>query len=134
MVCLSQELQDAYKAIEEKVQLILEEREQKEGIRTLQGRMLLEESSELMEDIKASIKGRRKLTASDWQKIYDVVDKQRPDYYHQIASISKRVSEQKKQFYYLVALGSSDVEIMSLTGLSRSTLWRWNKLFDNKDV
>lgn len=84
-------------------------------------------AEDIVEMLTLSAKGKRKMKAEDWSKLYQAVDELYPEFKEQIAAEMGAISEQQLRVFYLLCMGISKTEILQIMDLSRTTLWRWMK-------
>lgn len=69
------------------------------------------------------------MSANDWKKLYQAVDKLYPTFRMNIINKVGQFTEQHMQVFYLMRIGLSGQEIQHLTNLARVTVWRWMKKY-----
>lgn len=80
--------------------------------------------------LKQSSDGKKTMTNNDWMCLYYAVDKEYPDFKEKLLQRIDVFTEKQMQLCYLLRIGLSKQQIMNITGLSRPTVWRWDKKHD----
>ena len=86
---------------------------------------LEEKAQEIVDSIKQSSNGRKNLTTAEWKQLIQVVDELYPDFHSQVSDRVEKLTEQRMQVCYLMKIGMNKKQVQNMTGLSRSTMYRW---------
>lgn len=70
------------------------------------------------------------MAQEDWRQFYMAVDELYPSFKDQLLQRLGKFTEEQMQVCYLMRVGFSKPQIQNLTGLSRVTVWRWDKKYD----
>lgn len=123
-------LSDSDNELKNKERQLSERVEQNKTILRMLHRSDFETKAEdVVEMLTLSAKGKRKMTAEDWGLLYQTVDKLYPECKEHVVTELGIASEQQLRAFYLLYIGFSKADVMKLTDTSRTTLWRWMKLF-----
>ncbi len=112
-------------------QRLLEEkrRQNKDIIRLLHRAEAEEKASEVIGSVKALAKKGHVMEEGMWKKLFVAVDEIDPGFKETLASQASKASMDEVRLAYLLRIGLTNNEIQSVTGMSRTTLWRWTKAF-----
>lgn len=80
--------------------------------------------------LRQSSDGKKTMTNNDWMNLYYVVDQEYPDFKEKLLQRIDVFTEKQMQICYLLRIGLSKQQIVNITGLSRPTIWRWDKKHD----
>lgn len=128
---LNSEIHTISKELEAKDQMLEERMAQNQSFIKLLHQSELEKSSEeVITKLRQSSRGRRNMTQEDWRQFYMAVDELYPSFKDQLLQRLGKFTEEQMQVCYLMRVGFSKPQIQNLTGLSRVTVWRWDKRFD----
>lgn len=117
--------------LKQKEQILTERMEQNQLFIKLLHQTELEESAEdVIMALRQSAKGRKVMTTEDWRNFYQAVDRLYPAFYGLLLRNLGKFSQEQMQVCYLMRVGFSKPQIQNLTGLSRVTIWRWDKKFE----
>ena len=78
---------------------------------------------------EASI-GRHQITIREWQQLLAAVDRLYPDFKDALVTRTESLSEEQMRFCYLLRIGLSSSQIQNVTDMSRATVWRWTKKYE----
>ena len=78
---------------------------------------------------EASI-GRHQITIHEWQQLLAAVDRLYPDFKDALVTRTESLSEEQMRFCYLLRIGLSSSQIQNVTDMSRATVWRWTKKYE----
>ena len=87
-------------------------------------------AEDVISDIRQFSEGIRSMSAADWTTFYNAVNKLYPYFSEMLTRKLGRIDEQELQVCYLLRIGLTNAQIQNLTGLSRTTVWRWTKKLD----
>ena len=62
--------------------------------------------------------------------LIQAVDKQHPEFSNLLASKLGRVDQKVLRMCYLLRIGLTNPQILNITGLPHSTVWRWAKKYE----
>lgn len=128
---LNSEIHTISKELEAKDQMLEERMAQNQSFIKLLHQSELEKSSEeVITMLRQSSRGRRNMTQEDWRQFYMAVDELYPLFKDQLLQRLGKFTEEQMQVCYLMRVGFSKPQIQNLTGLSRVTVWRWDKKYD----
>ena len=82
-------------------------------------------ASDVVEAVRKSAEGKKKLSATDWQQLYSAVNSLYPDFKDSLMSRDGNLSEQLMQMCYLMRIGLTGPQINNVVDISRTTVWRW---------
>lgn len=125
------ELAEKGKALEDSERHLSDKIEQNKTLMNLLHQSELEGKAEdIIYDIRQSSMGKKNMKPADWKRLYNAVDELYPLFKDRMLKNVESFTEKKMQVCYLMRIGLSDIQIRNLTGLSRTTAWRWTKDFD----
>lgn len=125
------ELAEKGKALEDSERHLSDKIEQNRTLMNLLHQSELEGKAEdIIYDIRQSSMGKKDMKPADWKRLYNAVDELYPLFKDRMLKNVESFTEKKMQMCYLMRIGLSDMQIRNLTGLSRTTAWRWAKDFD----
>ena len=117
--------------LREKEQRLTEKMQQNQTFLNLLHQSELEGKAEdVIEAIRQSSEGKKKMQPADWKQLYRAVDELYPTFQDQLLKELGTFTEQQMQVCYLMRIGLSKPQIQNMTNLSRVTVWRWVKKFD----
>lgn len=116
------------KAKERKLSEAMEQN--KELIRLLHKSELDGKSEDVIKAIEQSVAGRKEMTQTEWRQLYQAVDRLYPSFNEELLKETGSFSEMQMKVCYLMRIGLSNSQIQNITGLSRSTVWRWTVKYD----
>lgn len=79
--------------------------------------------------IRQSADGHHVLAPEEWQQLFAAVDALYPQFRNMLTSNIGRFSEQQMKVCYLMCIGLSNPQINNVTGLPRTTIWRWTRSY-----
>ena len=85
---------------------------------------------DVVDAIKQTTDGKRRMTSTEWKQLYQAVDELYPYFHDQLTENVEKLTEQKTQVCYLMKIGMTNLQIQNITGLSRVTVWRWVKRYN----
>ncbi len=123
---VNQELAEYGETLKAK-ELLLEEKmnQNKTFMRMLHKSDFEEKAEDVFSDIRESAKGKKSMAPADWKRLYQAVDTLYPSFKDRILKESGTLTEQQMRVCYLMRIGLSATHIHNLTGISRTTIWRW---------
>lgn len=121
---LLEEISAKEKLIEQKMA------QNKEFIKQLHQLELEDTAEDVINAIKDSAAGKKNMNTNDWRQLYQAVDKLYPTFKDILLKELGEVTEQQQQLCYLLLIGMKKTHIQNITGLSRATIWRWEKKYD----
>ena len=86
-------------------------------------------AGDVLEAVKKSACGTKRMTAEDWRRIYAAINEMHPNFTSLLTERLGRLTEEQMQVCYLVRAGLTNPQIQNLTGFPRATVWRWVKKF-----
>lgn len=125
------ELSEKGKALEDSERHLSDKIEQNKTLINLLHQSELEGKAEdIIYAVRQSSMGKKNMKPADWKRLYNAVDELYPLFKDRMLKNVESFTEKKMQMCYLMRIGLSDIQIRNLTGLSRTTAWRWTKDFD----
>lgn len=133
---ISEELQHNEQLLETTQKRLNDKMKQSEQLMQMLHKAELEDSaSDVVEAVRKSAEGKKKLSATEWQQLYSAVNSLYPDFKDSLVSRDGNLSEQQMQMCYLMRIGLTGPQINNVVDISRTTVWRWtnaNKwIYDN---
>lgn len=117
--------------LKQKEQILNERMEQNQLFIKLLHQTKLEKSAEeVILALRQAAQGRRSMSSDDWRRFYKAVDELYPSFNTIMLQNLGKFSQEQMQVCYLMRVGFSKPQIQNLTGLSRVTVWRWDKKFE----
>ena len=80
--------------------------------------------------IKQSEKGMEGMTSKDWEDFCNAVEVAYPNLKEKLSVGSRKLSEQQIHILYLLHIGVTNTQILSMTKVSRATLWRLQRRYE----
>lgn len=128
---INRQLQQSRAELKSKEDMLNSKMEQNQSFLRLLHRSELEgRADDVLEAVKKSAGGTKKMTAEDWRRLYAAVNEIHPDFRSLLTERLGRFTEQQMMVCYLVRAGLTNPQIQNLTGLPRATVWRWVKKFE----
>ena len=128
---INEELATLSNELKQKEQILNERMEQNQLFIKLLHQTKLEKSAEeVILALRQSAMGRRSMSSEDWRRFYKAVDELYPSFNRLMLQNLGKFSQEQMQVCYLMRVGFSKPQIQNLTGLSRVTVWRWDKKFE----
>lgn len=115
---------------EQKVQLEEKIEENKDLIRLVHRTEFEESAEDVINTILQSSLGKHKMSVKEWNMLIQAVDKQHPEFSNLLASKLGRVDQKVLRMCYLLRIGLTNPQILNITGLPHSTVWRWAKKYE----
>ena len=115
---------------EQKVQLEKKIEENKDLIRLVHRTEFEESAEDVINTILQSSLGKHKMSVKEWNMLIQAVDKQHPEFSNLLASKLGRVDQKVLRMCYLLRIGLTNPQILNITGLPHSTVWRWAKKYE----
>ena len=123
---ISEELQHNEQLLETTQKRLNDKMKQSEQLMQMLHKAELEDSaSDVVEAVRKSAEGKKKLSATDWQQLYSAVNSLYPDFKDSLVSRDGNLSEQQMQMCYLMRIGLTGPQINNVVDISRTTVWRW---------
>lgn len=125
------ELSEKEKALEAKERQLAEKMEQNRTfIRLLHQSELESKAEDVIYAVRQSAVGKKDMKPGDWKQLYKAVDELYPSLREKLMQETGPLTEQQMQVCYLMQIGLVNQQIQNLTGLSRTTVWRWMSKYD----
>ena len=123
---ISEELQHNEQLLETTQKRLNVKMKQSEQLMQMLHKAELEDSaSDVVEAVRKSAEGKKKLSATEWQQLYSAVNSLYPDFKDSLVSRDGNLSEQQMQMCYLMRIGLTGPQINNVVDISRTTVWRW---------
>ena len=123
---ISEELQHNEQLLETTQKRLNDKMKQSEQLIQMLHKAELEDSaSDVVEAVRKSAEGKKKLSATEWQQLYSAVNSLYPDFKDSLVSRDGNLSEQQMQMCYLMRIGLTGPQINNVVDISRTTVWRW---------
>lgn len=123
---ISEELQHNEQLLETTQKRLNDKMKQSEQLMHMLHKAELEDSaSDVVEAVRKSAEGKKKLSATEWQQLYSAVNSLYPDFKDSLVSRDGNLSEQQMQMCYLMRIGLTGPQINNVVDISRTTVWRW---------
>lgn len=123
---ISEELQHNEQLLETTKKRLYDKMKQSEQLMQMLHKAELEDSaSDVVEAVRKSAEGKKKLSATEWQQLYSAVNSLYPDFKDSLMSRDGNLSEQQMQMCYLMRIGLTGPQINNVVDISRTTVWRW---------
>ena len=123
---ISEELQHNEQLLETTQKRLNDKMKQSEQLMQMLHKAELEDSaSDVVEAVRKSAEGKKKLSATEWQQLYSAVNSLYPDFKDSLVSRDDNLSEQQMQMCYLMRIGLTGPQINNVVDISRTTVWRW---------
>lgn len=81
------------------------------------------DAKDIIEKVKRASEGKYHLSDDEWKELLGAVDKQYPEFTHEVQSKFKRINEPLLRVCYLLKIGLTGPQIVNLTGYPRQTVW-----------
>lgn len=88
-------------------------------------------AEDVIRNIHEASVGRHKITAREWQQLLAAVDQLYPDFKDALVMRTESMTEEQMKFCYLLRIGLSNPQIQNVTDMSRATVWRWSKKYED---
>ena len=123
---ISEELQHNEQLLETTQKRLNDKMKQSEQLMQMLHKAELEDSaSDVVEAVRKSAEGKKKLSATEWQQLYSAVNSLYPEFNDSLVSRDGNLSEQQMQMCYLMRIGLTGPQINNVVDISRTTVWRW---------
>ena len=127
---INRQLQQSRAELKSKEEMLASKMEQNRSFLSLLHRSeLAGRAGDVLEAVKKSACGTKRMTAEDWRRIYAAINEMHPNFTSLLTERLGRFTEEQMQVCYLVRAGLTNPQIQNLTGLPRATVWRWVKKF-----
>lgn len=87
-------------------------------------------AKDVIQSVRLSSEGRHHLSPEEWISFQQAVDEIFPTFKDLLVHNLDRVNKDEMHVCYLMRIGLANPQIINLTGLPRTTIWRWTKKFD----
>ena len=116
-------IKDREKALEVKIK-------QNDSLMRLMRKAELEDKSEdVINIVRATSQGESKMNAKGWKTLIQAVDEMYPDFIVKLVSKHGHIESKELHVCYLLRIGLSNPQIINITNLPHSTIWRWSKKY-----
>ena len=127
---INRQLQQSQAELKSKEEMLASKMEQNRSFLSLLHKSELEgRAADVLEAVKNSACGTKRMTAEDWRRIYAAINEIHPNFTSLLTERLGRFTEEQMQVCYLIRAGLTNPQIQNLTGLPRATVWRWVKKF-----
>ena len=117
--------------IEEQEKELEEKIRQNESLTRLLRRAELENKTEdIINLVRTASRGEHKMTSKEWERFIKAVNKLYPDFQKALVAKHGHIESKELRVCYLLRIDLSNPEIINVTGLPHSTVWRWGKKYD----
>jgi len=128
---ISIEIEEQNKELKNNEKILRERIEQNKSLFSLIHKAKLEtDSKDVVDVVRKSSLGVKDMTSSQWEQLYVAIDELYPDFKQLMTDKLGRFSELQMQVCYLLKIGLSNTKIMNMTGVAKTTLWRWVKRYN----
>jgi hypothetical protein len=125
---LATKVEESEQELQRKKQELAEKLNQnRELIKLVHQSEISEQAEDIIQTVKQASAGQYLLSAEEWKHFLHAVDVTFPTFSDLLVKRLGRFSEDEMHVCYLMRIGLSNRQIMNVTGLSRTTLWRWTK-------
>lgn len=123
---------EAYKIELRAKELSLEEkiRQNKAFIKLLHQTELEGSATDIVNAVRQSSMGRHDMSDADWKMLLRAVDELYPTFNDTLARRMGTADRQEMRVCYLIRIGLTNPQIQNITGLPRTTVWRWVKKYE----
>lgn len=120
---------DYYKAALKEKEAQLEEKieQNKSFIRLLHQTEIEGNAKDIVSAVRRASQGQHAMTEADWQALLHAIDELYPTFRDVLSRRLGRIDRQELRVCYLIRIGLSNPQIQNITGLPRTTVWRWVK-------
>ena len=117
--------------IREQEKILAEKMEQNRSLMRLMHKAELESSAgDIVNTVRETSKGKHKMTAGEWNMLMQAVDEMYPDFNAALAAKLGRIDKNELHVCYLMLIGLTNPQIINVTALPHSAVWRWTKKFE----
>lgn len=117
--------------IREQEKILAEKMDQNRSLMRLMHKAELESSAgDIVNTVRETSKGKHKMTAGEWNMLMQAVDELYPDFNAALAAKLGRIDKNELHVCYLMRIGLTNPQIINVTALPHSTVWRWAKKFE----
>lgn len=117
--------------IKEQEKILAEKMDQNRSLMRLMHMAELENSADdIVNTIRETSKGKHKMTAKEWNMLIQAVDELYPEFSSALADRLGRIDKNELHVCYLMCIGLTNPQIINVTALPHSTVWRWTKKFE----
>lgn len=128
---LATKVEESEQELQRKKQELAEKLNQnRELIKLVHQSEISEQAEDIIQTVKQASAGQYLLSAEEWKHFLHAVDVTFPTFSDLLVKRLGRFTEDEMHVCYLMRIGLSNRQIMNVTGLSRTTLWRWTKKFE----
>lgn len=120
---------DYYKAALKEKEALLEEKIQqnKSYLRLLHQTEIEGSAKDIVSAVRRASQGQYRMEEDDWQALLHAIDELYPTFNDTLSRKLGRIDRQELRVCYLIRIGLSNPQIQNITGLPRTTVWRWVK-------
>lgn len=117
--------------VKEQERILAEKMDQNRSLMRLMHKAELESSAgDIINTVRETSKGKHKMTAGEWNMLMQAVDEMYPDFNAALAAKLGRIDKNELHVCYLMLIGLTNPQIINVTALPHSTVWRWTKKFE----
>lgn len=117
--------------IREQEKILAEKMDQNRSLMRLMHKAELESSAgDIVNTVRETSKGKHKMTAKEWNILIQAVDELYPEFSSALADKLGRIDKNELHVCYLMRIGLTNPQIINVTSLPHSTVWRWTKKFE----
>lgn len=123
---------ELYKAKIKEQEMLLEKKiKQNRSLLRLIHKADMEENAEdIVNTIRQTSHGKHKMLAKEWNMLIQAVDELYPEFSSALADKLGRIDKNELHVCYLMRIGLTNPQIINVTALPHSTVWRWTKKFE----
>lgn len=123
---------DNYKTELRTKERLLEEKinQNKTFIKLLHQTELEDNAEDIIKAVRLASEGRHTLSEEEWKMLLHAVDEMYPTFNDSLIRKIGKVDRQELRVCYLIRIGLTNPKIQNITGLPRTTVWRWVKKYD----
>lgn len=86
-------------------------------------------AGDLVNAVSEAAKRKYKMTDKEWHQLIQAIDELYPEFSRKLADKLGRISQNELRVCYLMRIRLSNPQIINITNLPHSTVWRWTKKF-----
>lgn len=118
------ELREKEHLLEEKIS------QNKTFIKLLHQTELEGSAKDIVSAVRLASEGRHSMSDEDWKMLLRAVDEMYPSFNDTLVRRIGKVDRQELRVCYLIRIGLTNPQIQNITGLPRTTVWRWVKKYE----
>lgn len=118
------ELREKEHLLEEKIS------QNKTFIKLLHQTELEGSAKDIVNAVRLASEGRHSMSDEDWKMLLRAVDEMYPSFNDTLVRRIGKVDRQELRVCYLIRIGLTNPQIQNITGLPRTTVWRWVKKYE----